>query len=169
MTAIAPGLCHCGCGQRTPLARDNDRSKGYVQGQPLKWCQGHATRTKGIKAYAMKTRVGGGIDTIHRLRAAAALGKPLPESAVVHHANGTKRPDSPLVICQDQAYHMLLHFRMRVRAAGGNPNSDRVCGKCSKAKHQNEFDRNRAQNSGFLSICRECRRASRRKTEGAAA
>ena len=60
----------------------------------------------------------------HRIEAEAALGHLLPMNAVVHHAGGT------LVICQDQAYHMLLHQRMRVLALGGNPDTDRICCKC---------------------------------------
>ena len=59
----------------------------------------------------------------HIAVAERVLGKPLRLSAVVHHANGDKadnRPDN-LVICEDQAYHILLHQRMRAKEACGNP------------------------------------------------
>ena len=46
----------------------------------------------------------------HRLRAEKALGKPLPAKAIVHHHRGTM---PTLVICPDQAYHLLIHARMR--------------------------------------------------------
>lgn len=51
--------------------------------------------------------------TTYRLVAAAALGRPLPARAVVHHINGDDRDDRPdnLVICPNQAYHVLLHQR----------------------------------------------------------
>ena len=50
----------------------------------------------------------------HIFLAEQALGKRLPNKSVVHHANGT------LIICQDQAYHMLLHARQRALEACGN-------------------------------------------------
>lgn len=40
------GLCECGCGQRTNLARQNDRAKGWTRGQPLRFVLGHAPRGK---------------------------------------------------------------------------------------------------------------------------
>jgi hypothetical protein len=70
----------------------------------------------------------------HRLRAERALGKPLPPNAIVHHADGSQRDDASLVICQDQAYHLLLHVRARVLRAGGNPNTDRICYTCKMVK-----------------------------------
>lgn len=62
-----------------------------------------------------------------------ALGKPLPKGAIVHHVNGVKTDNCPenLVVCQDQAYHKLLHQRMRARDACGNPNW-RCCKWCKK-------------------------------------
>lgn len=50
----------------------------------------------------------------HRMLAEKALGKPLPEGAVVHHmiAPDDNHGFLKLVICPDQAYHVLLHKRM---------------------------------------------------------
>ncbi len=67
---------------------------------------------------------------LHRWRAQQALGRPLPPNAIVHHADGTRSDDGPLVICPDQAYHMELHRKMRVKAAGGNPWTDWMCTNC---------------------------------------
>lgn len=51
----------------------------------------------------------------HIYLAEQALGKPLPKNAVVHHMNRDKQDNHRyfnLVVCPDQAYHMLLHKRM---------------------------------------------------------
>jgi hypothetical protein len=52
----------------------------------------------------------------HVMLAERALGRKLPDGAVVHHMNEDKLDNyTPLnlVICPDQAYHMLLHKRIR--------------------------------------------------------
>ncbi len=52
-----------------------------------------------------------------RTVAERALGHPLPKGAEVHHVNGRPRDNRPqnLVICQNRAYHLFLHERMRAR------------------------------------------------------
>lgn len=71
-----------------------------------------------------KTRVAGRQIREHVAVAEAALGKKLPPGALVHHADGNKSNNSPsnLVICPNDAYHLLLHQRIRAKAACGNPN-----------------------------------------------
>lgn len=51
----------------------------------------------------------------HTLLAEKALGKPLPKGTVVHHtgAKGDNYGYCKLVICPDQAYHLLIHRRMK--------------------------------------------------------
>lgn len=69
----------------------------------------------------------------HVIVAERALGKHLPNGAQVHHLNGRKNDNagSNLVVCQDYAYHALLHQRQRALDACGNANWRR----CAYCKH----------------------------------
>lgn len=103
-----------------------------------------------------------GTEYWHRLRAEKALGKPLASGVEVHHADGTKNDSSPLVICQDRAYHMLLHRRMRIIAAGGNPDLDKICSGCRKPKRKaTEYCGNRCARDGIHNYCLDCLRVQR--------
>jgi len=62
-----------------------------------------------------------------RKRAREAVGHPLKRSQRVHHHSLTQ-----LVICEDQAYHMLLHRRTVAVRFGYNPNVHAACYCCQK-------------------------------------
>jgi hypothetical protein len=64
----------------------------------------------------------------HRYLAAKALGKPIPRGAEVHHHGGVRIPGQ-LVLCENKAYHRLLHIREKAYAATGDP-SKRKCPFC---------------------------------------
>ena len=66
----------------------------------------------------------------HILMAEQALGKPLPKGAEIHH-HGARDNNSQIVICQDHAYHMLLHRRMRALKACDHANW-RKCAFCKQ-------------------------------------
>lgn len=93
----------------------------------------------------------------HVVVAERALGRPLPAGVEVHHVNEDKTDNrnSNLVICQDKAYHKLLHFRMRILAAGGNPNTDKLCSGCQRFRPHADFNKG-AGPYGLQSQCREC-------------
>jgi hypothetical protein len=91
-----------------------------------------------------------------------AFGKQLPQTAEVHHVDGTRSEYSPLVICENHAYHMLLHRRMRVVRAGGNPNTDKVCSQCGHVLPLSSFRRDSSQCDGRKKTCYLCRRLIRK-------
>lgn len=68
------------------------------------------------KVYTLK-----GTRREHTVLAEKALGKPLPIDAEVHHGN-EKHDNTCLVICQDRAYHMLLHRRTKALQECGHAN-----------------------------------------------
>lgn len=96
---------------------------------------------------------------VHVLVAEKALGRFFREDEQVHHADGNKRnnANSNLVICQDMAYHKLLHVRADVLRAGGDPNTQRQCDRCRQLKTFSEFNRLRKNKSdGLQRYCRRC-------------
>ena len=95
----------------------------------------------------------------HLVIAERALGHAFPPGAQVHHVDEDTRNNARtnLVICQDQAYHLLLHVRTRIVRAGGNPNTDLVCSSCHRAKPAQEFNRATANlGTGRQTACRSC-------------
>jgi len=125
-----------------------------VKGVPLRWLKGHNKRGRVvIKGYRYVNRR----QHLHRARAEQALGKRLPFGAEVHHVDGTKSDRSPLVICQDRAYHKLLHARTRILRVGGNPNTQGFCGHCQQLKPLEAFGVDRSQVWGRTSQCKACR------------
>lgn len=67
----------------------------------------------------------------HRELAEKALGRPLPAKAIVHHFGINSLDNDNLVICPDQAYHMLIHKRTRALEACGHADYIK-CGYCNK-------------------------------------
>jgi len=126
---LSKKLCECGCGEFTNIAPETRPRSGWVKGRAMRFKNGHRTYTG--KSYKARI-VNGRVKYTHRLRAEQALGHALPVYAVVHHIDGSKNPNSSLVICQDTEYHLLLHTRAKVVVAGGNPNTQRICSMCKE-------------------------------------
>ena len=135
--------CACGCGELCPWGA---------------FKRGHHWRVKVPKSYIERTDPRRGVSAhVHRMRAEAALGRPLPAGCEVHHPDEDKTNlTARLVICQDIAYHKLLHHRKRVLAAGGNPNTEKICGRCHVVKPLTAFSPTRRGRGGRYAYCRVC-------------
>lgn len=141
-------LCKCGCGEPAPVVQS-----GCFKGMPCHYIAGHNLRHpngadhphwKGGRiiqnGYAFVKRIGH--PRAHKQTgylmeqievAERALGRALPLQAVVHHVNEQKSDNrgENLVICEDRAYHNLLHQRLRAYRATGNPEA-RKCWVCKQ-------------------------------------
>ena len=158
------GLCACGCGRRTEVPTNNWAARdGRFKGVPNLWCHGHGTR--GPRAHAWnggkKAQPAGYVHVFmpehahadaqgyvyeHVLLAEKALGHSLPPRAVVHHRDEIKshNVNENLVICNDQAHHMLLHLRMRAFRESGHADWLR----CRFCKHWDDPSALRVRTAG---------------------
>lgn len=124
-TLVEMPACACGCGLPTTIATRTNRRHGHVRGEPCRFRKGHCVRPHrfiGSQGYVLVYSPDHphadckGYVYEHVAIACTALGKPLPKRAEVHHHDRTRtnNTNGNLVLCQDRAYHMLLHKRMRM-------------------------------------------------------
>lgn len=97
---------------------------------------------------------------LSRMYAQVLLGKPLPEGAVIHHVGGDQKEVSDIVICQDAAYHMFLHERLRALKSCGDKNK-RQCKFCKKWDNQENLYR--SNGSSFHPDCINAYNRERRR------
>lgn len=88
-----------------------------------------------------------------------ALGKQLPKGPVVHHWNEIKTDNrnENLLVCHDEAYHQLIHRRMRAHDACGDANA-RQCTFCKQWSPAGQITVNPANSSAFHNSCRSASR-----------
>src|SRR4030095_13912977 len=75
-----------------------------------------------------------GVDVAaHRHKVEHILGKPLQQTAVVHHrdGDGLNNENENLIVCENRAYHDFIEIRQRAYRACGNANWRR-CNYCKK-------------------------------------
>lgn len=110
------------CSKKCSVKATNDKRKAYkqqwylnTQGRTEKLIRTSKERWKHSTNDYIMIKVKGVLVYEHRVLAEKALGKPLPEGVIVHHAVAPDDNHGPfkLVICPDQEYHMLLHTRAR--------------------------------------------------------
>lgn len=108
---------------------------------------------------------GGGPRGAQHIRIAErALGHKLPNGAQVHHVDGDGRnnANANLVICQSLAYHKFLHMRTRIIRAGGDPDTQRLCGTCKQLRTFAEMGKGPLISRSCLR-CARARSAARRE------
>lgn len=179
------GLCQCGCGGTTQVARQDDARYGSVKGQPRRFIKGHdkwrGERKVTVDGYVLiyapdHPRVAGRPRNRqyvfeHILVVEKALGHVLPPGAVVHHINQVRddnRLENLQVMKSDQE-HREFHHRLNVLKAGGDPETQRICCGCKVLKGFGEFYPGTGRR--FHSICKACcaaKAARRRITDGKA-
>jgi hypothetical protein len=167
---ISKGLCQCGCGQKTLIATTSDKRFERTKGQPLRFIKGHQSRGQlmhkwnngrtndrkypmvTVKGHPRATRDGYVRESI--VIAEKALGKFLPPPGMVHHVDGNPANSSPsnLVICQDDAYHKLLHCRARAYEACGHADWKK-CWICKKYDDPANLYINPANNQSLHRSC----------------
>lgn len=138
---IEKGLCQCGCGGKTRIAPRTSTEKGWKKGEPLMFINNHHLRKPwkqqfdfyGYKIISMPNHPRSNKNNYvfeHILITEKALGKPIQKGIPIHHFP-SKENFTHLVLCQNHAYHKLLHIRYRALIACGNPNW-RKCVFCKK-------------------------------------
>lgn len=50
MQDVPYGFCHCGCGQKTNIAKKPDRRVGVAKGEPYRFLAGHGSRKRNVPA-----------------------------------------------------------------------------------------------------------------------
>lgn len=102
----------------------------------------------------------------HVVVAEQKIGRPLKDGEEVHHRNLNPSDNGPdnLQVFASHAEHQAEHARMRIVAAGGNPDTERICSVCKAIKSKRAFGPNSIRGKPTLSTaCRPCHRARERK------
>ena len=163
------GFCQCGCGQKTKIVKEKPRKylanhSCRMSGEnSLNWKNGTIITWHGYKKvyYPNHPRAHNNYVLEHVLSAEKALGKPLPSKAEIHHANGS-RNSGTIIICQDRAYHMLLHQRERAYKTCGRAEWLK-CQYCKQYDSPKNMYNYPSKNRGFHRKCHALYEDNRRK------
>jgi len=140
-------LCECGCGNPAPIAKKTSTRNGHIKGRAVRFIYNHhlalhkigeknpnwkGGRTQDTRGYMFILSPDHpqankfGYVRQHRIRAEKAIGRILPLKHPVHHHSKNE-----LVVCENHAYHRLLHLRTWAYRACGHAGF-RKCPYCKK-------------------------------------
>lgn len=181
------GLCQCGCGNSTPMHTRANAARGYVVGEYGMFLRGHQPKAHGSRHHKWNggQRVGrngyievrspshprshNGYVYAHVLVVEAALGRPLPGKHPIHHVDEARQNNTNgnLVVCENDAYHKLLHKRQRALDACGDANAIacKYCGDYSRQEDMHVFPTKTGNLVGYHPACS----ASRDRTKAGVA
>ena len=152
-------LCECGCGQEAGIS--------VWRTKPRRFMNGHQSRKPHKERYLFFNRwyvwkpghhraTSRGFVLEHVVIAEVALGHLLSPMTRVHHFDEDPSNNvHNLIICQDEAYHALLHIRRRAFLICGDPNWR----KCHYCKRYDSPEKMISQKGTVSMIHRECRRS----------
>lgn len=152
---IPYGYCHCGCGQKTKISKQNRKDRNWIKGKHKRFLPGH--NSINLPAFKHNSWKGGrvvrrgyvqihdrehnrttklGYVLEHIVIVENIIGFSLPPKSVIHHVNENKcdNRNQNLVVCQDTEYHSLLHRRQRAYNECGHAKW-RKCNICKKYDH----------------------------------
>jgi len=178
--------CLCGCGQETTIIKETCKTRGLIAGQYHKYIRGHnisrgsknpfwrggrfIAKIKNrayilVKSWNHPRANRWGYVFEHVLFAEKSLGENLPANAIIHHhdGNGTNNNPGNLVVCENNAYHKILHLRQKALKESGSVNLR----KCVFCKNYDSL--NNLTPIGTGGFCHaECRNGYQRERRAAA-
>ena len=148
------GLCECSCGNPAPIAKQTTSRLGHIKGNAVRFIRGHMFNKSVNGGHGVNWKGGrkkhaegyieihmpshpnankNGYVLEHVLVASKALGRKVPDGAIVHHTNGNRTDNRSrnLVICDNRSYHRILHRREQALNNCGDADWRR-CGYCSQ-------------------------------------
>jgi len=146
--------------------------KKYGKNNP-NWKGGYRINNDGYAMVLMpdhpRSQVGGYV-LEHILIIEKVLGKALPLKAKTHHVNEVRHDNrnENIVVCENDAYHFLLHMRKRALEACGNANW-RKCVFCKEYDPPEKMFINSQDTAYHRSCCNKYAVQRRRKKDALAA
>lgn len=86
------------------------------------------------------------------------IGKKLDRKHIVHHIDGNSEnnKNDNLIVLENRREHAIVHAKMRIVEAGGNPSTQAFCSRCGKIKSKEMFTTDSHRWNRKSLFCRPC-------------